>query len=439
MISERGIAVGQKDTIVLIHGTFANNAEWISPESQLATALVGRFPGIRIDTFRWSGDNAHSARIAAGEALARRIDHLSSDLPPGAAIHLVGHSHGGNVALYALDRSHNAGKVKSVACLGTPFLHIEANNIESGLRFWTNVTRLVAALFLGMFFIASIISLHVLEGSTEALVIIFGCMVVASSFMDDDGLGTKFAKKLSSRLQTRIVSEGEAFANRISQNVPKQRVFIAFTRGDEARMLLKFGSHAGSLSAQVFSIIQAIFWPVVGTSLACHVSLGLISEHLPLRVADPDSLAAMQDPLGAISLLINTIWIIFLLPVAILLGNLIFRSNPLIFGWEHPWSAMACRLRPQAVPDWAADVKAFLYRTDATEMGGLRHSTFYEDPSTIGALAAWLSGEKLPNSDALDPNKIPALFSQKRRLVWVAVIGTLIYVIVNLAINVRLA
>lgn len=55
------------------------------------------------EQFRWSGDNDHDARTeAASSLLSKIIDVTSKD--PTARIHLVGHSHGGNVILKAVER-----------------------------------------------------------------------------------------------------------------------------------------------------------------------------------------------------------------------------------------------------------------------------------------------------------------------------------------------
>jgi len=49
--------------------------------------------------FRWSGDNKHQARLDAGADLAQRIEKFGGK----RRIHIVGHSHGGNVALAAVN------------------------------------------------------------------------------------------------------------------------------------------------------------------------------------------------------------------------------------------------------------------------------------------------------------------------------------------------
>ncbi|CAI7780506.1 unnamed protein product [Closterium sp. NIES-53] len=53
--------------------------------------------------FHWSGHNTHEARVDAGKALAQLI-HAVGRADPSARVHVVAHSHGGNVALKAVSK-----------------------------------------------------------------------------------------------------------------------------------------------------------------------------------------------------------------------------------------------------------------------------------------------------------------------------------------------
>ena len=90
--------------LVLVHGTFAPNAEWTHPDSYLCSALRTRFPSAEFLPFNWSGRNSHSARIAAGKQLGEFIRRLKNERPDRPC-YVIAHSHGGNVALYALSRT----------------------------------------------------------------------------------------------------------------------------------------------------------------------------------------------------------------------------------------------------------------------------------------------------------------------------------------------
>src|SRR5262245_2413310 len=72
----------------------------------------------RIREFRWSGGNTHQARLDAGKELARVIER-ESEAQPAQRIHVVGHSHGGNVALVGANIAA-AGTIANLVLLANP-------------------------------------------------------------------------------------------------------------------------------------------------------------------------------------------------------------------------------------------------------------------------------------------------------------------------------
>src|SRR5215831_8816470 len=88
--------------ITMVHGTFARNAEWTSDHSPLSrflkehlsqTLIIRRSP--------WSGANRNLDRIEASKKLSEMPDEGICKYPE--ALHfIIAHSHGGNIALYAL-------------------------------------------------------------------------------------------------------------------------------------------------------------------------------------------------------------------------------------------------------------------------------------------------------------------------------------------------
>jgi pimeloyl-ACP methyl ester carboxylesterase len=84
--------------------------------------------------FEWSGDNSDCERKFAGYNLAADlIDYRR--LHPNEPIHVVAHSHGGNVALFA---SSQAGvSIDTLVTLGTPIM--DAYQRGPGVGSWDNV------------------------------------------------------------------------------------------------------------------------------------------------------------------------------------------------------------------------------------------------------------------------------------------------------------
>lgn len=115
--------------IVLIHGTWARGAPWTREGSQLRDSLAERF-GRSVDfiSFPWKGSNLAGVRQRAALDLTERIKELPADVGP---VVLIAHSHGGNVALWALDGDQEVRRrVAAVVCLNTPFFAGLPRNTE---------------------------------------------------------------------------------------------------------------------------------------------------------------------------------------------------------------------------------------------------------------------------------------------------------------------
>ena len=110
--------------ITLIHGTFARNAPWVhNPASFLRRQLAEQLAPatVAFDPFVWSGKNSHLARLRGALALRRFLRDQARRFPRAQRV-LVAHSHGGNVAAYALRDAATTGRVARVVCMGTPFI-----------------------------------------------------------------------------------------------------------------------------------------------------------------------------------------------------------------------------------------------------------------------------------------------------------------------------
>ena len=125
--------------IFLVHGTFASLATWTRPETifrtQLAAALTrDGHVEVCFESVDWSGGNSHQARRAGAVTLERRLrDSLRRQ--PDAYHFVVGHSHGGNIALRAAKRVERCVDRRiAVVTLATPFLRFR--KVHSSLITW---------------------------------------------------------------------------------------------------------------------------------------------------------------------------------------------------------------------------------------------------------------------------------------------------------------
>jgi carboxylesterase len=116
---------GAQDLIYLVHGSNAHTwwrrlanggYPWWRRWSLFNIELRRTFhEECQIKEFYWSGLNTHEGRLRAGADLARAIQKES----PDRRIHIVGHSHGGNVALVAVNALPRH-RVQSVILLANP-------------------------------------------------------------------------------------------------------------------------------------------------------------------------------------------------------------------------------------------------------------------------------------------------------------------------------
>jgi Alpha/beta hydrolase family len=132
-------------SIILVHGTwgrgfipnisdlrrkislFASDKSWFEDDSpfheRLNTALKSALLDWPVRSFLWTGTNSVHARDCAARELS---DQLRKDLrsDPEATGVIIAHSHGGNVALRALQHLGSMANRIRVITLATPFLRV---------------------------------------------------------------------------------------------------------------------------------------------------------------------------------------------------------------------------------------------------------------------------------------------------------------------------
>ena len=123
---------GMECVIVLVHGTFAPGASWTQDGSLFRKRIseLLKTKKVRFERFDWTGrwpgplkkiNNSHTIRLSSAGRLQAKLREIGQAYP-NARIFLVGHSHGGNVALYALKDDEIACRVSGVITLSTPFI-----------------------------------------------------------------------------------------------------------------------------------------------------------------------------------------------------------------------------------------------------------------------------------------------------------------------------
>jgi hypothetical protein len=117
--------------ITTVHGTWARKADWMACSALAQKIRTQLGPGTEITPLIWSGHNNHPARRKASLCLEEHLRKQVHDYP-GAKLVLVCHSHGGNVALHALQDPELREAVAGVVCLATPFLIAAERKLDTG-------------------------------------------------------------------------------------------------------------------------------------------------------------------------------------------------------------------------------------------------------------------------------------------------------------------
>ena len=166
MIFRRDPARVSPCSIILVHGTwgrgivpkisdlrrrylFRGSKRWFDDDSPFQERLKSL--GWPIRAFFWSGANSVYARDSAARELS---DQLRKDLAdPDATSVIIAHSHGGNVALRALQHLDSMAERIRIVTLATPFLRVFA--IESPRLPWS-VMFLIWAMIIPIVMIATL-------------------------------------------------------------------------------------------------------------------------------------------------------------------------------------------------------------------------------------------------------------------------------------------
>jgi len=138
------------DIIYVVHGSHAHT--WVR------RLVNGRYPWWRrwslfccavrqafgkeceIREFRWSGENTDSARLEAGADLALAIGKDSAQ----RRVHVIGHSHGGNIALVAANRLPHQ-RIESIVLLANPNIALlDSHGLPPEWLYWGTAPERVA-------------------------------------------------------------------------------------------------------------------------------------------------------------------------------------------------------------------------------------------------------------------------------------------------------
>lgn len=343
-------------SIILVHGTwgrgifpkmsdlsrsyFRATKGWFEEGSQFCSRLDAALKNASLDwpirAFLWSGANSVHARDCAARDLSNQLREDLKD--PDTTAVIIAHSHGGNVALRALqDLAPKAGRIR-VITLATPFLRVFARR---SLQLSSDVKGLML-LAIWMMLLASLLVLDFvcqmqgletpLTTRNELVVEIITVLSGVAAFFIMEWLSEVFTNP-------RAALAIEELTHYDTKGTAAPRMLVIRGVDDEASLSLAAGSIGSRLSfltlVAVFPTISMVGW-LIGVFVS---KLGF--SRLELWAGG----LVIGSSLGALAF--------FFLPGA-------FRS--FFFGREFLVNAMTCDIAVDSVPDTLGQVEAITLR-----------------------------------------------------------------------------
>jgi hypothetical protein len=394
-------AAGHRLMITLVHGTWARDATWTQRGSSLRTELSERLgEDVVFMPFIWSGRNSHRARLIAAKSLQEHILKLHHEFPRACHV-VIAHSHGGNIALYALRNRDVAAAVAGLVTLATPFIVITARPLERPLRIVTAILGLFTyvnamVVFLAMLrpAVAGLPTIRGLQAVIAALVFLLAGVWLTSAMWRLSqrlvAIPMDFIRHLSSSWQQREIGRLSANA---CDTIPMLSVSYSF---DEAAVSLRL---VGAFAESIPRLTQWLSATTVGLFM---FGSALFLAAIPLGI------------LGVGERYYQIVWTVTLVVfslslqafIAALAASLVLpwivRGQPLGFGLENPLSAIFLRMSTSAALSGTIierrtyklrDVRSTLRASTRVRRiltPGVIHSLAYDYPESLHDVAEWI-------------------------------------------------
>jgi RHS repeat-associated protein len=123
---------------IVVHGTMftsKHNPDF-TPGGKFFNYVTQTVGDRSFASFGWSGSDNHESRRSAAWSLAQFIKHYK--FAPGEQLNIVAHSHGGNVAIWAINQGLGR-KVDNLITLGTPSIDAYRLNDRSLVGNWVHL------------------------------------------------------------------------------------------------------------------------------------------------------------------------------------------------------------------------------------------------------------------------------------------------------------
>jgi hypothetical protein len=236
-----------------VHGTYAPDAPWTKESSSFSEQLKRDLGWrVKIESFGWSGKNSVSARWEAAQNFRRHLEEKLNDKEYVGAKHIiVSHSHGGNVAFWALANEALASRVAGVVTLATPFLSATLRPEEDEL------IDLGTAIFVGVFVCLAVLCFGFYGGQGMAV----------WPFAVGAGLASIGLLWIGAWMTDKMKAHAHRICDRMPASAVKpEQTLIVRVQGDEAIAAISGVRLAGNVSdlfwgavsSRIYSILQGL-------------------------------------------------------------------------------------------------------------------------------------------------------------------------------------
>ena len=365
-----------KYVVTLVHGTWPDTNGWVSRGSFLRRELQRRLGDTAFREFRWAGTNRHGARTEGGIRLAEfiRAGHAQH---PDAQHFIVAHSHGGNVALYAMRNPAAHAVIDGIVTLATPFLSTWPRDPhrQADVMAWLTLTLTAVWLFM----VLDALALPAFWWLLPAAFLIVRAKPALAQWL-----------MATARLeQARIVDALQP------PSIDRSTLLILCARGDEARRWLR----AWEVVAQVPFVAGCVLLAFVDAALRTNVPT--LIDGLAQRM-----FGRGLDQIGIFNVDGWAFWGVLIILCAVWGAALTVSSLLRWPGyWREPLLAnVFVELRTRRTPDAAGDESHMAYVFDVSPQPGcgqgsrkgFRHSAICGHPAVATAISDWLADRSRP-------------------------------------------
>jgi hypothetical protein len=360
--------------VTMIHGTFARNASWTSDGSALCLALRQELgEEIVIRRFPWSGANRNSDRIEAGKKLADALnENVASH--PDAAHFVIAHSHGGNLALYALRDPRLQERLSGIVCMNTPFMSATRRDAEQ-LFFG------LGTLFILIYGVWVTSGFSLMTGGwqergpvgTIAFAVVMVLLFVVVGFL------YRWLARLGRRLQSWLKQKREDMITNVALPIIRgPKVICLWTAGDEVFTIFNLLEGLASIPYVFMNIYSIALILLVSLALPIFTGFGVVNDRTGLYLQNREAFFIIHQYLYLPGWL--TVEVLVAVSVVAVVANFVLRIVPMGLPWRTFIGSFFVRLSFTQVPLTAGQVE---FHDLASGLSFLNHSQAYAQPESL--------------------------------------------------------